>query len=174
MIPSQILQAPSRLGRDSQRLVLSNAREIGSVIIQMGAQARRELLVQDPLLEPALYEQAPFIQAVRRLVLSRLALCVRVLVFDPKTVNRRSPRLVELARRLSSRIAIQRVADEDQERLDAFLVVDTVGYIHRQWSERMQAVADYSDRLRARRLTAEFERLWERSAPDNELRRLFL
>ncbi|QIK38064.1 hypothetical protein GWK36_08795 [Caldichromatium japonicum] len=167
-------QFSQRLGLDYEALRLSGAQEIAAVCAQMGAQARLELLLCDPLLEPALYDQVPFLQAVRQLALNRPTLCVLVLVFDPKTITQRGHRLVDLAQHLSSRIAIQRVADEDQERPDAFLVVDGLGYVRRQQAERMLAVADYGDRLMARRLIAEFTQLWERSTPDAELRRLFI
>lgn len=163
-----------RLGVDHRALRLDHPQEIAAICAQMGAQARRELLLHDPLLEPALYDQWPFLEAVRQLALQRPALCVRILIFDPKAVNQRGHRLVELARRLSSRIAIQRVADEDQERLDAFLVIDATGYVHRPLAERMEAVADYCNPVFARRLVAEFEALWARSTPDLELRRLLI
>ena len=108
------------------------------------------------------------------LALARPGVCVRVLLFDPRAATQSGHRLIELARRLTSRIAIRRVADEDQERLDAFLIVDETGYVHRRLAERLEAIADYADPPAARRLRQDFERLWEHGSVDSELRQLFI
>ena len=159
---------------DAGRLTLRRRQEIAEISASLVARARREVLIQEPRLDPSLYDREPFLEAVRRLALDRPGLCVRVLLFDAHAANQRNHRLIELARRLTSRIAIQRVADEDQERFDAFLIVDEAGYVHRRLADEMDAVADYDDPPTARRLRQGFERLWERSSADVELCRLFI
>ncbi|MCK7576496.1 MAG: hypothetical protein MZV65_11765 [Chromatiales bacterium] len=140
----------------------------------IAAQARRELLIHDPRLDPGLYDQAPFLQAVKRLALARPGLCVRALLSDPRAAAQGGHRLIELARRLTSRIAIQRLADEDQGSLDAMIIVDTTGYVRRRLTDGMEAIADYDDSPTARRWRLEFEERWERSSADTELRRLLI
>ncbi|QGU34037.1 hypothetical protein E6P07_11815 [Thermochromatium tepidum ATCC 43061] len=163
-----------RLGQDAGRRTLARSPEIAAISADMAAQARRELLIHDPRLEAALYDQIPFLEAVRRLALARPGFCVRVLLFDPRAATQVGHRLIELARRLTSRVTIRRVADEDQERLDAFLIVDETGYVHRPLAERMEAIADYANPRDARRMRQDFERLWERGSVDAELRQLFI
>ncbi|MTW21602.1 hypothetical protein [Allochromatium palmeri] len=158
----------------SRRLTLTGSQDIAGISADMAARARRELLIYGPTLDPVLYDQAPFLEAIRRLALERPGLCVRVMVFDPRAASQSGHRLIELARRLTSRIAIQRVADEDRDRLDAFLVVDERRYVRRRLADRLEAIADYDDPPAARRLVQEFERLWERSSVDAELRQLFI
>ncbi|MGQ9660565.1 MAG: DUF7931 domain-containing protein [Thermochromatium sp.] len=163
-----------RLGRDTGQRTLTHESEITAISADLAAQAQRELLIHSPTLDPVLYDQATFLEAVRRLALARPRICVRVLLFDPRAAIQRGHRLIELARRLTSRIAIRRVADEDQERLDAFLIVDETGYIHRRLATRMEAIANYADPPTARRLRQDFDQLWERSTLDSELRWLFI
>lgn len=170
----EIDQPGGMLGTDAGRRTLAHGPEIAAISADMAAQARRELLIYGPTLDPALYDQASFLEAVRRLALARPGVCVRVLLFDPRAATQSGHRLIELARRLTSRIAIRRVADEDQERLDAFLIVDETGYVHRRLAERLEAIADYADPPAARRLRQDFERLWERGSVDSELRQLFI
>jgi hypothetical protein len=146
-------------------------RDIG---IRMADQARRELLLFGPTLDPALYDQPPFLSALRRLALARADLPVRILIFDPRQAYLNGHRLIELAQRLTSRIVIRRVDEDDQDRPDAFLIADASGYVHRRIAATMEAVADFNNPAEAHRLRAIFEQIWERSAADSELRRLFI
>ncbi|MBK1718668.1 hypothetical protein [Thiocystis violacea] len=162
------------LGHTKGLITLEGRKDIAEASADMAEQAARELLILSPSLEPALYDREPFPRAVRRLALARANLPVRVLVLDPRAASQTGHRLIELARRLTSRIAIQRLDEDDQARPDAFLVADGRGYIHRRLAANMEAVASFNDPLEARRLRGEFERLWERSRVDSELRRLFI
>lgn len=140
----------------------------------LASQARRELLIFGRTLESRLYDQQPFIAAVRRLALARPTLSTRVLLFDPRAAAESGHRLVDLARQLTSRIAIRRVDDDDRDRLDAFLVADERGYVRRRLADTMEAVVDFNNPLEARQLRTDFNALWERATPDAELRRLHL
>lgn len=162
------------LGVDNGRLRLARLQEIAETSAHMAAQARRELLIHDHALASALYDQAPFLQAVKQLALTRPGMCVRVLLSDPRVAAQGGHQLIELARRLSSRIAIQRLADEDQDWRDAWLIVDATGYVRRRLADGMDAIADYNDSATARRRRLEFEECWDRSRVDIELRQLFI
>jgi hypothetical protein len=162
------------LGVDTGRLRLTCRQEIAEISAHMADQARRELLIHDPRLDPSLYDQMAFLQAVKRLALARPGLCVRALLSDSRSATQSGHRLIELARRLTSRIAIQRVADEDQDGFDALLIVDATGYVHRRLANGLEAIADYDDSPTARRWRLEFEERWERSSVDTEMRQLFI
>ena len=167
-------RANPSLGATKERLSLDDAKEIGQVSLDMAMQATRELLILGPTLDPSLYDHPPFAQAVQRLALARPNPSVRILLCDPRVAIQNGHRLIELARRLTSRIAILRIAEEDRDRTEAFLVADALGYVHRRQADRMEATANYNDALEARRLRLEFEQLWERGSTDPELRRLFI
>ena len=162
------------LGVSKGAIQLDRTAAIRDMSARMAEQAQRELLIFGRTLEASLYDRQPFLDAVRRLALARPILCVRILVFDTRAAAQAGHRLVDLARHLTSRIAIRRVDPEDQERLDAFLVVDERGYVHRRLADSMEALADFDNPLEARQLRTDFSQLWERGAPDAELRRLHL
>ncbi|SDX57564.1 hypothetical protein SAMN05421644_1079 [Allochromatium warmingii] len=162
------------LGDTSGRIQLIGRQAIAAVSTHLVAQARREVLIQDPVLDATIYAQEPFVQAIKRLALERPSYCVRVLISDPRTALQRGHRLIELARRLTSRIAIQRVADDEPDQLEAMLIVDATGYMRRRLVERLEAVADYDDSVLARRWRLEFEQRWERSVADVELRQFVI
>lgn len=162
------------LGASSGPLTVDRRALVREAGVRMASQARRELLLFSRALDPDLYDQAPFLSAVQGLALARPGLSVRVLLFDPRSASQGGHRLIELARRLTSRIAIRCVGADDQDRPDAFLIADERGYIHRRLAATMEAVVDFNNPSEARRLRSAFEQIWERSDVAPELSRLYL
>jgi hypothetical protein len=146
-------------------------RELSQRLVE---QARREILIFSGDLDPDYYDQAPFVEALRRLCLGAPPQCVHVLLGDPRAVALRGHRLIALARQLTSRIAVRHLAEEFKDRTDAFLIADGRGYCIRRLAGTAEAVADLNGPRQGRLLRAEFEQMWERSDVDSELRRLFL
>ncbi|MBK1643293.1 hypothetical protein CKO25_01215 [Thiocapsa imhoffii] len=142
--------------------------------IAIVAQTRDELLLFDDALTPDLYNSSAFVDAVRTLALARSAPCIRILLADPRPSGRMHSRLIELANRLTSRIAIRQLGDDFKHRTDAFLIGDRRAYVRRALATRQEAVADPRGRREARRLGRDFERMWEHSEATVELRRLHL
>lgn len=155
-------------------VTLSGCLPISGINLRLVQQARREVLIFSTDLEPDLYDQGPFVEAVRRFCLGSLQMPVRVLLRDPRAVAVKGHRFVSLARQLTSRIAIRRLAEDFKDRQDAFLIADGRGYCVRHRSDAREAVADLDGPPQARLLQAEFEHMWERSDVDSELRRLFI
>lgn len=82
--------------------------------------------------------------------------------------------LWDLACRLTSSIAVHRLADEDAQLTEAWLTVDQRGYLHRPQAERLHGQASLDQPPRARDLNQRFASLWLASEPDPDLRRLSL
>lgn len=162
------------LGVSKGDIRLDRVKAVRDISAEMARQTRRELLLFERQLDASLYDQQPFLDAIRHLALRQPNLSVRILVFDPRESAESAQRLVDLARHLTSRIAIRRVGEEDRDRLDAFLVADERGYVHRRLADTMDAVASFHDPLEARQLRNAFGQIWERSSTDAELRRLFI
>ncbi len=153
---------------------LSTRDQIQEAGIRMAWQARRELLLLSRNLEPDLYDQPGFLDAVRRLAVARPRLPIRILLFEPRTPVMGGHRLIELARQLTSRIAIRSVGDDLQDQFEGLLIVDDCGYILRRNAAGAGAIADYNHPAEARRLRTDFDHIWDHSHADTELRRLHL
>ncbi|NKN31637.1 hypothetical protein [Marichromatium bheemlicum] len=153
---------------------LDGVEPIRAAGIELATQARRELLLFGPGLAPELYDHEDFLGAVQRLALERPDQPVRILVGETREARRHGHRLIELARRLTSRIAIRRCAEDDRERTDAFLVVDARGYLYRHHGAAYSAELVLGAAAEARRLREEFIQMWERSDSDPEVARLHL
>ena len=135
---------------------------------------RRELLMFDRTLDLDLYSTEEFIEAVKTLALAQPDSPVRVLLSRPDKHDQSGSRIVGLAQRLTSRIAIRRLAEDTPDRPDAFLIGDRRAYIKRPSAEGSEGVVDMHGRREAHRLCADFEQMWERAETDIQVRRLHL
>lgn len=156
------------------RLRLEGRQAIRRASTELARQARRELVIFSRDLDPRYYDDQPFLGEIQRLALERPQLPVRALVMEPRAPISQGHRLIELARRLSSRIQIRKVGADDRDRIDAFLVADRRGYCLRPLADQREAFHAPDSPAEARRLCADFERMWELAEPDTELRRLHL
>ena len=162
------------LTADEGPQLLTDRGSIRAAGVELAAGARRELLIFSHDLDPDLYDRQDFLTAVQQLALANPWYPVRILLGEPQRALLGGHRLIELSRRLSSRIAVRRVAEDFRNRADAFLIADGTGYCLRRQAERPEAVVEFRGGGPARRLRAEFEQIWEHSDEDTELRRLYL
>lgn len=163
------------LGEDAGLVRCDTVGAAARAVAALAVQARRELTLLTPDLEPALYDQPAFLDAVRRLAIDRVGhRPVRILLLDAEAAVRRSPRLVELARRLTSAVQIAGVPGELVEQCDAYLLVDDDGYCLRRRAAPSPWLVGFANPATVRPLRAGFDRLWEQAGTPLELRRLHI
>lgn len=133
---------------------------------------RRELLIFTRDLEPAIFDQAEFLDAVREFAIRSRHTQVRVLVQDATRAIREGHGLVRLARRISTHVHLHRPHRDDQDQVDAFIVADETGYLYRPLADRLEGRWHAYDPPEARRLNKRFHEMWERSQAEPEFRRL--
>ena len=141
---------------------------------RMVAQAHRSLSLISPDLEPVIYDQAPFISAVKQLALQSRVAQIRILVQDNSQLRQQGHRLIDLAQRLPSTIEIRKPDKEYPGLAESFLLVDDSGYTRHKLGGRFEATACFNDRLQVSQLEDVFSEAWERGEPDIELVRLHL
>ncbi len=139
---------------------------------ELVGQATRTLRILTYDLENAIYDNAPFIQAVTTLVKRSRHSKIHILIKESSQAIKNGHRLIELARRFPSFIHLQRPLEEDADSLDAFIVADESGYIYRRDATRPEGIANFHGPLRARQLRKAFDTVWEKSTPDPEMLRL--
>ncbi|WP_295880921.1 GNAT family N-acetyltransferase [uncultured Thiohalocapsa sp.] len=164
-----------RLGDTTGVLRLDSPEAQGGAVASLAAQARTELLIASPDLEPGLYDQSPVLDAMLRLAVHRRGrVPVRVLVADADAPVKRGHRLIELSRRFSSGIQIRTLPEELAEGTEPCLLADEVGYTLRPTAARDSLLVDFSDSAHTRRLRRRFELFWQQSGVHPGLRRLYL
>ena len=115
------------------------------------------------------------LEAIKRIALSGRAARVRLIVHDARKALADGHRLIALAQRLPSAIAIRTQVDErDLQYPSAFLVNDRSGYFFRVLASRPDGEGSTYAPGRHAQLVALFDEIWERCVPSAELRALAL
>ncbi len=163
-----------RLGEGHDIIYLQSRDDIRETTLRLVQQGERTLHLFTHDLDPSLYNTAKFIEAVKQLAINNARSKVYILLKDPSAAIIRGHRIVELARRISSHVFIHRAADEDQDRIDSFMVIDEIGIMRRAHGTRFDGTAEFNNPAEARLLLKFFNEAWERSSPEAELRRLHI
>ncbi len=162
------------LGRDAGDLVMEDSAGTRAVCTHMLSQARRELCLLSRELDKTLFDQTGFLAALKDLALrSRLARA-RVLLQDHTRAVSQGHRIIELSRRLTSRIEIRVPGEDWLDYPENFMLIDQYGYVHWELATRHKTTADYHAPLRVQKLRMRFDEIWESALVDGELRRLYL
>jgi hypothetical protein len=161
-----------RIGRDQELLQLESWDENRTVATIMVQQASRSLNIISRLLDPAIFNSAEFISAVRGMVTGNRFPKIRIIVFDPDTIVRNGHQLVELAGHLSSFIEIRKATREFSNYNECLLMVDDTAFLHRLNGERFEATANFNDPRQCYYYKQEFETMWEAAKPDPNLRKM--
>lgn len=156
------------------RRVVTGKIEFADAVAEVAALASRSLAIFTPDLEHGVYDTSHFLEAVKRLVLSRSHARIRVLISDPGRIQHSLNRFLYVGRRLSTFIEFRHLTDAFQDRSDAFMIADGSALVYRGSSERWHGIADTCEPRMARRYLAQFDEMWQRSQPANEIRELKL
>jgi len=165
----------SVLGRDDAEYPLRGFDEVGRAASTLADQCVRELRVLTPDLESRVYDNDAFVEAAKRLALSSRFARLRFLVVDSGPAVRSGHRLITLARKLTTFIAVRRVGPASRDgTIDAFLLADDRGLLYRSLGDRPDGTVCFNAPLAARVQAARFDELWAESQTDPDMRRLHL
>jgi predicted GNAT family N-acyltransferase len=161
MRPSQMIAFDSESGcRAAVDLVLTSA--------------RRTAVLLSPFLDPALFASDQCLATVSNFGRRSRHTSVHILVEDTRAIAANNHPLLELARRLPSKILIRRLPDGREPMKRSFLVVDSEAVWLQPEYDAYVGWANLHHRVEARRLHDDFTWLFERSTEDPELRLLSL
>ncbi len=163
-----------RLGLSNNVIELQTCDETGHACDLLASQASLSLDIFSRELDPALYDRQAFLDEIARFCKQNTVVNVRILVQEPTRPAREGHRLIDLSRRLSSKIEIRQPHADYRSWNEAFLVADGCGFVHRKFSDRSEGTANFHDPTRSRRLLDFFTEVWERSEQHPEVRRLYL
>lgn len=163
-----------QLGVGNQEIVFDSLNEVRGLATAFAGQAQHALLLHTHNLEPLIFDQQPFLDAVQALVRRHRDSSLYILLQDGRSAVQDGNRVIELSRRLSSRIQIRRPQAEYSNYCETFLLADNSGYLHRPLYSRYEGTASFNNPASTLRLQQYFKTVWERSQPDAEVRRLHL
>lgn len=172
-VPAEELDIASmQLGIDRIEFTLHRREEVCATAQALAEQAKRGLMLLTPDLEPAVFDQQPFLDAISALARQHRDAYFRILLLDSRRILQHGHRLIELSRRLSPNIEFRRPPPDYQDTGKTFLVCDDAGYFFRPLASRYEGTANFNNPGEVARLKKYFMELWGRSEADSELRLL--
>jgi hypothetical protein len=128
------------------------------------AGAQRLLSIYTLDLEPQVYEQAPFLELIKKFLLSHSFAKVRLLTH--RAIPYTSPnKLAAMRRRLSGHLEIRTVNPQFAARTSGMLIADTKAIVYRAQVSSWEGVAGFEQPPIAKLYLQEFDEMWIASVP---------
>ncbi|HSX71434.1 MAG TPA: histone acetyltransferase HPA2 [Pseudomonas sp.] len=137
-------------------------------------QAQFSLCLYSPDLEAWLYSHSSVQDACARFLLASPKNRLRILVRDAGKPVKQGHRLLNLAQRITSNLHIRRINPDHPIDESAYLLADDRGLLLREVAEQYAGYALYNDPGRVRQRQAQFDRAWDISLSDPDLRSFLL
>ncbi len=134
----------------------------------------RAVRIYSQELDHALFDRSDVTDALSAFVRHGPPVRLQILIHSSHAIISRGHQLLELARRLDSKIEIRRVPGELATDRASFVLADERGYFLLPDHREYQAMANAYDPVQTERLMERFDYLWDRSSPDPDLRVLRL
>jgi len=139
--------------------------DLRAAAVDLIAQARRELVICSPALDPALYNRASLAEALGHFIARQARCRVRIVVEDTEHMLQGSVRLVELARRFSDLVQIQRLGEPHHGLTEMIMVADGTSCLYQPDIASIDATLDLHTPHLALPLARRFEDIWSASEP---------
>jgi hypothetical protein len=146
--------------------VLSTLAEVRTATETVAAGGQRLISIMTPDLEPEIYDQAAFLEIIKRFVLGRSFAKVRVLLRDQARMGGGANRFIAMAHRLTSYLEIRMRAPQYRELTAAYCIADDRGIVYRVRADRAEGIAGFNNPPIARQYLQEFDAVWQASATE--------
>lgn len=174
LAPAAALEArPLPPRPESQPLVVADHAQALAAVTALLADANHEFAICTRDLDAALFDVPATLAQLKRIALSGRHARIRILVQDVRKPLTDGHRLIALAQRLPSAIALRTPVEErDLQYPSAFVLNDRGGYLFRILGSRAEGEGSTCAPGRHAQLCEFFDQVWERSQPSAELRTL--
>jgi hypothetical protein len=176
--PFDDVLAGFRLGESETLLRLDSLEDFQRATTALLGQTRRELYIVTPDFEPERYNDITFAEALSAFTRRSRYSDARILIGDPAIALRWGHKIVNLARRLPTKLRIRQLHEEDfdttGERTEAWIVADDIGLLRRDGREGFKGMLAAKAIPQAQRASQQFSAMWERSREVADFRNLDL
>ena len=164
------------LGKDDEEINVDSMEDYRDIVHAMMEQAKHQIDIITPDLEPAIFDTLKAEQAIFRLSKRHPNTRTRILVKDSMRSVQNGHRLIRLAQQLTSSVFIHRPSSKHIDSQSACIIVDQTGFVFRTIaSERnYKATANFKSPRMAAKRQDQFDEIWEHSSPDMQTRRLYV
>jgi len=154
---------------------LQGRAEFALAALSVARVAQHELLLLTYAFESALYGSESIVEAIKAFALAHERATLKVLINQPRLCVQGGHRLIELGRRLPSRIQFRELLEERTlTHRGELLIADRKAVLERNEPDALFARQTMNAPLLGKQRGADFDALWEESPPATELRVLGL
>lgn len=159
---------------DELMLRVEKRNEVILACQQMSSQAKFRLDIVSRDLEPAVFDNENYYNAVKQLARRSSKSKIRILIQNSEHIIKYGHCLIELSRRLSSYIDIRLQGEDFREFNEAWLIADDCGWIRRPLADRFKGECHFNSPREVQERSKQFSLMWDKSVGDPNLRRLHL
>ncbi|MFK5971365.1 MAG: hypothetical protein QM487_14785 [Candidatus Marithrix sp.] len=156
------------LGETDEEFVCINEEDNQIIAVAMLKQAEFHLDILSQDFDPDIYDSQEFFDVIEDLALLSRHSRIRILLHNTKKVSQRGHLIFHLGKRLGSLIQFRSIAEIHMCIPDTFMLVDSIGIMHRPHTDTLAATVNFKDYPKAKKLLQLFNKIWEDSEPDPE------
>jgi len=153
---------------------ITSRQENTAAALELVTQAKQKLAIISQELDPNVYDQTDFLDALRKLAINNRYVEIRIIVFEPELITRRGHKLLDLAGKISSYIELRKVSSKYKSFNESVLIADEIGYLYRESADRYRGTVNFNNRRESKHLLGVFDNMWETAKPDPNLRRVHI
>jgi len=164
-----------RLGKSPDKVsIIETRKEAFNAILELTKQSSRKLNIISKDLEPSIYNQSDFLEALKNLALNGRRAQVRILVSDIESILNVEHKILYLSSKLSSFIELRKISPEYKKFNKAIFIADEVGYLYRENANLYEGKINFNSLRESKNLLGIFQEIWEAALIDRNLRRIHI
>ncbi len=165
-----------QLGQTNAEVTINTSTENRNAAISLAEQADYSIDIFTQDLDALLYDNEILEKRIADLARKHPNSRIRILVKNSSRAVRNSHRLIRLAQNLTSSVLVRKPSLIHQAEQCEFMVVDTIGVLHRvnTYQYDYEASVNFYSPQRARKLESFFNEAWDYAEEDDQVRRLYV
>lgn len=163
---------PLVLGEDSDSWLFDSEAALIDLMDSIANQASQQLWLYDQHLEHDLYDRFRLREILSALARRHRFSEVRILIHDDKPLVKRRHQIIELMKRLPSKVELRLVNQDYPFEEQPFLIADRQAVLYRHEFGKPAGFAQLASSGRARLLAENYQRMWDAGTASKEFRQL--
>ena len=160
----------SDLSTEQDGQFVDDRESVGEVLSEMIGMARRDLLIYEPYLMPAVWGQRPVLDALKRFMIRSARVRGRILCVDPDSAIKQSHPLIPLYQSFSGRLQLRRCNERMVPPAWSVTVVDQCQWFYRPAHDRLTGHYHQHPSQRSVQIAADVDEWWEEASPVEHIR----
>jgi len=139
---------------------------------QLITQVNRQLRILSYDLDPEVFDQESFCEALSELARKSRHTEIKILIVNSRRIVANGHRMIELQRRLPTAIALRKVKEDTPSINSNFIIADHVGLICQSIKENEVMWGNFNNKPVAEDHIKQFDDLWHHAQEDSDLKQL--